>query len=68
MQALDDPKNVLINKHEIKSIYILSMNTGQRMKDCVLLRWDTIDLPSRRLNVKQNKTGKEVSIPISQAQ
>ena len=41
------------------------MFTGQRMKDCVLLRWNKINLDMGRIWVKQFKTGKEVSIPIS---
>ena len=41
------------------------MYTGQRLKDCVLLQWQNVDLPHRRIYVKQFKTGKEVSIPMS---
>jgi integrase len=41
------------------------MFTGQRMKDCVLLCWDKVDLRRKRIWVKQFKTGKEVTIPIA---
>ena len=41
------------------------MFTGQRLKDCVLLRWDKVDLNRKRIWVKQFKTGKEVTIPMS---
>lgn len=41
------------------------MFTGQRMKDCVMLRWNRINLQRRTIKVKQFKTGKEVSIPIA---
>lgn len=67
LQALDNPQHVVKNKHEIKMIYIIAMNTGQRLKDCVLLRWDAIDMKNRLLSVKQFKTGKEVVIPVSQS-
>jgi len=41
------------------------MFTGQRLKDCVLLRWDKVDLNRKRIWVKQFKTGKEVTIPMA---
>ena len=41
------------------------MYTGQRLKDCVLLQWQNIDLEHQKIFVKQFKTGKEVSIPIA---
>lgn len=63
--VLDDDKFKLINKDEIKVIYYIGMYTGQRMKDCVLLRWSKVDLNIDRVWVKQFKTGKEVTIPIA---
>ena len=54
-----------MNKPEIRVIYHLGMYTGQRLKDCVLLQWRSIDLERRRIWVKQFKTGKEVTIPIA---
>ena len=60
-----DPKHKLINKAEIRIIYIIGMFTGQRLKDCVLLQWQNIDMKNRRIWVKQFKTGKEVTIPIA---
>ena len=41
------------------------MYTGQRLKDCVLLQWQNVDLEHRRIFVKQFKTGKEVTIPLA---
>jgi integrase len=35
------------------------------MKDCIMLRWNRINLQRRTIEVKQFKTGKEVSIPIA---
>ena len=63
--VLDDDKFKVTNKNEVKVIYYLGMYTGQRMKDCVLLRWSKVDLNLDRVWVKQFKTGKEVSIPIA---
>ncbi|UDQ98328.1 site-specific integrase [Lentisphaerota bacterium WC36G] len=63
--VLNDDKYTVLNKPEIKVIYYIGMYTGQRMKDCVLLRWDRIDMERKRLWVKQFKTGKEVTLPIA---
>ena len=65
LEVLDDSCHKVMHKEEIRVVYHLGMFTGQRMKDCVLLTWDRIDLDRRRIWVKQFKTGKEVSIPIS---
>ena len=65
MDVLADPRFHVIHKHEIRVIYYLGMFTGQRLKDCVLLQWQSIDLERRRIWVKQFKTGKEVTIPIA---
>ena len=60
-----DPNHKVKNKAEIRIVYIIGMFTGQRLKDCVLLQWQNIDLKERRIWVKQFKTGKEVTIPIA---
>ena len=65
LEALDDENNKVMNKPEVKVIYYLGMFTGQRLKDCVLLRWDKVDLNRKRIWVKQFKTGKEVTIPMA---
>jgi len=65
LEELRSPSRRLINKEEIRIIYTIGMYTGQRLKDCVLLQWQNVDLPHRRIYVKQFKTGKEVSIPIA---
>ena len=54
-----------MNKEEIRIVYHIGMFTGQRLKDCVLMQWQNIDMTHRRIYVKQFKTGKEVSIPIA---
>ena len=63
--VLDDDSFKVMNKPEVKVVYYLGMFTGQRLKDCVLLRWSKINLEMQRIWVKQFKTGKEVTIPIA---
>lgn len=65
MEALDNPKLRVMNKAEIKVIYYLGLYTGQRLKDCVLLRWSNVNLAQKKIECKQFKTGKEVTIPIA---
>ena len=65
LTALEDNSKKVKNKPEIRVIYHLGMFTGQRLKDCVLLRWDKVDLNRKRIWVKQFKTGKEVTIPMA---
>ena len=60
-----DPSHKLKDKEEIRIIYTIGIFTGQRLKDCVLLQWQNIDMKNRRIWVKQFKTGKEVTIPIA---
>ena len=60
-----DRKHKLMNKAEMRIVYIIGMFTGQRLKDCVLLQWQNIDMKNRRIWVKQFKTGKEVTIPMA---
>ena len=63
--VLDDDKFKVMNKREIRLIYLIGMYTGQRLKDCVLLRWSKVYLDIERIWVRQFKTGKDVSIPIA---
>jgi integrase len=65
LEVLENDKYKVKNKPEIRVAYHLGMFTGQRLKDCVLLRWDKVDLKRKRIWVKQFKTGKEVTIPIA---
>ena len=65
LEELQSPAHRLMNKEEIRIVYIIGMYTGQRLKDCVLLQWQNVDLIHRRIYVKQFKTGKEVSIPLA---
>jgi len=63
--VLDDTVHRVMNKHEIRVIYYVGMYAGQRLKDCVLLQWQNVDMEHRKIFVKQFKTGKEVSFPIA---
>ena len=63
--VLADDQYKVMNKNEVRVIYYLGMYTGQRLKDCVLLRWSKVDWTRERVWVKQFKTGKEVTIPIA---
>ena len=63
--VLVDPQYKVMNKPEIRVIYYLGMFTGQRLKDCVLLQWQNVDMERKRIWVKQFKTEKEVSIPMA---
>ncbi|MBQ9367727.1 MAG: tyrosine-type recombinase/integrase [Victivallales bacterium] len=65
MEALENPKFRVKNKQEIRVIYYLGLYTGQRLKDCVLLRWSKVNLSQKKIECKQFKTGKEVTIPIA---
>ena len=63
--VLDDPQYRILHKEEIKVVFYLGMFTGQRLKECVLLQWQNVDMEHRKIWVKQFKTGKEVSIPMA---
>jgi len=65
LEVLADTTHKVMHKPELRVVYHLGMFTGQRFKDCVLLKWDRVDLNRRRLWVKQFKTGSEVTIPIA---
>ena len=60
-----DKRHRVKNMPEIRVIFYLGMFTGQRLKDCVLLQWQDVDLEHRKINVMQFKTGKRVSIPVA---
>ena len=64
-EILDDPQVKVLNKEEIKVVFYIGMYTGQRLKDCVLLQWQNVDLEHRRISVTQYKTGQSVTIPIA---
>ncbi len=63
--VLADPTLARQNKRELSVLFHLGAYTGQRMKDCALLQWHSVDLKRQRITVKQFKTGKEATIPIA---
>ena len=63
--ARHERKWCLEEQPEILVIYYVGMSAGQRLKDCVLLQWQNVDMEHQRIFVKQFKTGKEVPIPES---
>jgi integrase len=63
--VLEDPGRRSQNKAELRVLFHLGAFTGQRLKDCVLLQWQNVNLSRQRINVSQFKTGKEVSIPVA---
>jgi integrase len=48
----------------IRPVIVAGMCTAMRRGDCCLLKWKDVDLLERFLNVKTNKTGQTVSIPV----
>jgi len=56
----------LLNNPEIEVLLYILRYTGQRQKDCVLLSWNKVNMDRRRIWVTQEKTGKDVSIPMAQ--
>lgn len=56
----------LLNKAEIEVLCYILKYTGQRQKDCVNLSWNKINMDRKRIWVTQEKTGKDVSIPMAQ--
>ena len=65
LEELKNPARKLMNKEEIRIVYHIGMFTGQRLKDCVLMQWQNVNMERRRIYVRQFKTGKEVSIPMA---
>jgi len=55
----------VLNKEEIEVLCYILKFTGQRQKDCANLSWNKINMNRKRLWVTQEKTGKDVSIPIA---
>ena len=44
LAVLEDDSKKVKNKPEIRVIYHLGLFSGQRLKDCALLRWDKVDM------------------------
>ena len=64
-EALDDPNLQCRDRDELRVLFHIGAFTGQRLKDCALLQWDSVDLPRRRIKITQYKTGREATIPVA---
>ena len=52
---------------EMRTLFFIGIYTGLRLKDCTLLKWDTVDLAGgfiRTVPIKTKRHGIAVSIPI----
>lgn len=66
LEELAKPERKILNKEEIRTVFLLGMFTGQRLKDCVLLKWNRVDFSKRQIEIIQFKTGKHVTLPIAE--
>jgi integrase len=64
-EVLDDPGLQCPNRDELRVLFHIGAFTGQRLKDCALLQWHSVDLPRRRITIRQYKTGREATIPVA---
>lgn len=69
-RTLNDPNFHLMHKNEMKCLYVLALYSGLRCGDCCLLRWSSVDLDKKLINVIPQKTQhsskKTVTIPIAE--
>ena len=49
---------------ELRTMLVVGANTGLRLGDCAMLKWENIDFDSGFIRVKTIKTGANVSIPL----
>jgi integrase len=64
-EVLDDPGLQCPNREELRALFHIGAFTGQRLKDCALLQWHSVDLPRQRITIRQYKTGREATIPVA---
>jgi len=60
----------LVGKGEMETLFSLGYYTGARLGDCVLMRWDSIDMGARTIRYTPHKTAKsnrEITLTISPA-
>ena len=58
----------LIGKGEMETLFSLGYYTGARLGDCVLMRWNSIDMGARKIRYTPHKTAKgnkEITLTIS---
>ncbi len=49
---------------ELRTMLVVGANTGLRLGDCAMLKWENIDFDAGFIRVKTIKTGANVSIPL----
>lgn len=68
-KKLEDADYYMLNKDEMKDLYVLALHTGLRCIDCCLLLWSSVDLVKNIITVTPKKTRhssrKTVTIPIA---
>lgn len=67
LSFFDEPINYLFNKEEMKLLFYIAAWTALRLKDCALLKWDSINLSRHIISLipsKTRRTRKFVTIPI----
>lgn len=60
----------LVGKGEMETLFSLGYYTGARLGDCVLMRWNSIDMGARKIRYTPHKTAKgnkEITLTISPA-
>lgn len=48
------------------TLILLGIYTGQRLGDCVTLKWENVDMQNHVIYFEQQKTGKKVQIPMTE--
>jgi integrase/recombinase XerD len=54
-----------IQNDEIRRAFLFSCVTGLRWIDVVNLKWQSIDLPNKRMDFEQSKTEKDNTVPLN---
>ncbi len=70
MTELGAVSKLLVGKGEMELLFSLGYYTGARLGDCVLMRWDCIDMGARKIRYTPHKTAKgnhEITLTIASA-
>lgn len=63
--TLDEIRSILaVADDEWRSMIFFGLYTGQRLKDIASLSWANVDLTAEEIQLRTNKTGRVVRIPI----
>lgn len=54
------------HKSEWFTLILLGYYTGQRLGDCATLEWRQVDMKNHIIHFKQRKTGKKVTVPMTE--